>query len=72
METAQVLRIFIMTSIGFVVGLLSTPLMTNLLYRFKFGKSIRTSDAAPIMSAMHQKKSGTPTMGGVLIWFSVF
>ncbi len=71
METTQVLRIFIMTSVGFVLGLLSTPIMTSLLYKFKFGKSIRTSDAAPIMSAMHQKKTGTPTMGGVLIWFTV-
>lgn len=71
METAQVLRIFLMTSIGFVVALVATPLMTSLLYRFRFGKSIRTSDAAPIMSSMHEKKSGTPTMGGVLIWMTV-
>ena len=71
METAQVLRIFILTALGFVVGLLSTPIMTSLLYKFKFGKSIRSSDAAPIMSAIHKKKSGTPTMGGVLIWFTV-
>jgi phospho-N-acetylmuramoyl-pentapeptide-transferase len=70
METAEILRIFILTSVGFVVALLATPLMTNLLYKFRFGKSIRSSDAAPIMSAMHSKKSGTPTMGGVLIWFT--
>lgn len=70
METVEVLRIFIMTSIGFVVGLFATPLMTAWLYKYKFGKSIRTSNAAPIMSKLHAKKSGTPTMGGVLIWFT--
>lgn len=70
METVEILRIFIMTSVGFAVGLFATPLMTSWLYRYKFGKSIRSSDAAPIMSKLHAKKSGTPTMGGVLIWFT--
>lgn len=71
METVQVLRIFILTAVGFVVGLLSTPFMTKVLYKYRFGKTIRTSEAAPIMSAMHAKKSGTPAMGGVLIWMTV-
>lgn len=70
METTEVLRIFLMTSTGFVFALLATPLMTAWLYKYCFGKSIRASDAAPIMSSMHQKKSGTPTMGGVLFWFT--
>ena len=68
METAQILRIFILTSTGFVLGIFATPVMTAILYKYKFGKSIRTSDKAPIMSAIHKKKSGTPTMGGMLIW----
>lgn len=65
------LRIFILATIGFIVGILSTPFMTKVLYKYRFGKSIRSSDAAPIMSAMHSKKSGTPAMGGVLIWLTV-
>lgn len=71
METVQVLRIFILTSVGFVIALGATPLVTTMLYRFRFGKSIRTSNAAPIMSEMHKKKSGTPTMGGLLIWMTL-
>lgn len=71
METAQVLRIFILTAGSFILALASAPVLGAILYKFKFGKSIRSSDAAPIMSAMHQKKSGTPTMGGVIIWFTV-
>jgi phospho-N-acetylmuramoyl-pentapeptide-transferase len=35
------------------------------------GKQIRTSDKAPIFSQLHQKKSGTPSMGGILIWVTV-
>jgi phospho-N-acetylmuramoyl-pentapeptide-transferase len=71
METAEVLRIFILTSSSFVIGLIVAPFLSALLYKFSFGKSIRTSDDAPIMSALHAKKSGTPTMGGVLIWMTV-
>jgi len=34
-------------------------------------KQIRTSDTAPIFSKLHQGKSGTPTMGGIIIWGTV-
>lgn len=70
METAQVLRIFILTAGAFVLAIATAPVLGAILYKFRFGKSIRTSDDAPIMSAMHQKKSGTPAMGGVIIWFT--
>jgi phospho-N-acetylmuramoyl-pentapeptide-transferase len=36
--------------------------------RWRFGKQIRTSDEAPVFSALHQKKLGTPTGAGVIIW----
>lgn len=71
LETAQILRIFILTSSTFVIGMFLAPVVSSFLYKYRFGKSIRASEAAPIMSAMHQKKSGTPAMGGVLIWMSV-
>jgi phospho-N-acetylmuramoyl-pentapeptide-transferase len=48
-----------------------TPLLTHYLYKFKFGKQIRDDSKSPIFSALHQKKSGTPTMGGILIWVTV-
>jgi phospho-N-acetylmuramoyl-pentapeptide-transferase len=34
------------------------------------GKQIR-SEGAPIFNQLHQKKEGTPTMGGLLIWLTV-
>jgi phospho-N-acetylmuramoyl-pentapeptide-transferase len=48
-----------------------TPLWSNFLYRYRLGKSIRDAETAPVMAALHAKKSGTPTMGGVLIWGTV-
>ena len=46
-----------------VLGFLLIPLLT----RLKFGQSIR--DEGP---AWHQKKSGTPTMGGIIFIISAF
>ena len=51
-----------------MVALLWTPLLTNFLYKYQLGKKIRAADSAPIMSALHQAKAGTPTMGGLLVW----
>ena len=64
-------KILTLTTIAFVVAILWTPLLTNFLYRFKFGKSLRSKKQAPIFTKMHAKKAGTPTMGGVLIWGTV-
>lgn len=44
-----------------------TPALTHFLYKYRLGKQIRF-DGAPIFNSLHQKKEGTPTLGGVLIW----
>lgn len=56
----------------FVIALAMTPPLIRLLRRFKMGKSIREAVHAPIMNAFHKAKAGTPTMGGIVIWASVF
>ncbi|MFA6428302.1 MAG: phospho-N-acetylmuramoyl-pentapeptide-transferase [Candidatus Buchananbacteria bacterium] len=61
-------KTFFLTTLSFVLAVMWTPLLTHFLYKYKLGKQIRASEAAPIMSAIHQKKSGTPTMGGLLVW----
>ncbi len=48
--------------------MLWTPVLTNFLYRHKLGKQIRDEASAPVFAKLHKEKSGTPTMGGVLIW----
>lgn len=63
-----VIKIFFLTFLAFIVAIGWTPLLTHFLYKYKLGKQIRTSDKAPIYSGLHQKKSGTPVMGGALVW----
>ncbi len=66
-----IIKIFFLISISFVCAVAFTPLLTYFLYKYKLGKRIRSESSAPIMSKLHAKKSGTPTMGGILVWFTV-
>ncbi len=63
-----VIKVLSLTSLAFILAILWTPALTHFLYKYRLGKNIRSSSDAPIFSKLHQKKSGTPTMGGVLIW----
>jgi len=71
MLITEVVKIFFITTLAFTIAFLMTPLLTHFLYKFKLGKQIRDSKSAPIVSEMHKKKSGTPTMGGILVWLTV-
>ncbi|MFH1171565.1 MAG: phospho-N-acetylmuramoyl-pentapeptide-transferase [bacterium] len=67
-STTAITKIFLLATIAFVVTVCWTPLLTHFLYKYKLGKTIRVDPNTPIFSQMHQKKSGTPVMGGLLIW----
>lgn len=47
------------------------PRCIKKLYELKTGQSIRVEDC-PMLAQLHEKKKNTPTMGGVLILFSIF
>lgn len=49
-----------------LVGFLVMPFLIPLLYRLKFGQSIRQEGLQS-----HYKKSGTPTMGGFMLYISL-
>ncbi|MFD2170822.1 phospho-N-acetylmuramoyl-pentapeptide-transferase [Tumebacillus lipolyticus] len=49
------------TGVSFVIALLLAPLFIPFLRRLKFGQAIRAEGPQG-----HQKKAGTPTMGGVI------
>ncbi|MBS4198864.1 phospho-N-acetylmuramoyl-pentapeptide-transferase [Bacillus sp. FJAT-49732] len=51
---------------AFLITVLLSPIFIPFLRRLKFGQSIRIEGPKS-----HQKKSGTPTMGGILIVLSV-
>lgn len=65
-----ILEILLLGTVSFLTALAWTPLLTNFLYKYHLGKKVRDAASAPIMSALHQKKVGTPTMGGVLVWLT--
>lgn len=71
MEVFPVVKIFTLTAISFAVALAALPFWTRVLYRYKLGKQIRDAASAPIVSRLHAHKSGTPTMGGVIVWGAV-
>jgi phospho-N-acetylmuramoyl-pentapeptide-transferase len=58
--------LFFTILLGFLITVLLSPIFIPFLRRLKFGQSIR--DEGP---KSHQKKTGTPTMGGVMILFSI-
>ncbi|UOQ93082.1 phospho-N-acetylmuramoyl-pentapeptide-transferase [Halobacillus shinanisalinarum] len=58
--------LFITMALSFAVTVVISPIIIPYLKRLKFGQSIR--DEGP---ESHQKKSGTPTMGGVMILVAI-
>lgn len=60
---------------AFLLGLVLTPWFVRFLRRNKLGKQLRVETVdgreASIFRKYHEKKFGTPTMGGLLIWGSI-
>ena len=71
MEDFYLIRILILAATAFVFAILVTPILTKFLYKNKLGKQIRDAGETPIYTKLHAHKSGTPTMGGILIWATV-
>ena len=69
--TTNIMRVFAISAVAFVVAMAWTPILTRFLYKYKLGKQIREDANAPIYMSLHKKKAGTPTMGGLLIWVTV-
>ncbi|MBI4128922.1 MAG: hypothetical protein HY460_02615 [Parcubacteria group bacterium] len=61
------IRILVLTGFAFLFTIAWTPLWTYILFHYRLGKQIR-SEGAPIFARLHEKKAGTPTAGGVLVW----
>ena len=67
----NVVRIFLVATLAFFINLTITYFWTKVLYKhFRPGKEIE-KEGAPIFNALHRKKEGTPTMGGLPIWVTV-
>lgn len=71
LESFEIVRVLLLSAVAFVVAFAWAPLLIRLLQEWKMGKVIRTKGDAPIFAKLHEKKGGTPTMGGILIWGTV-
>jgi len=73
----DIIKIFIISTISFIIGIGITPVLTHYLYRYKAWKKKPREIAlgggkTVIFEKLHGKKEvGTPRMGGILIWTSV-
>jgi len=70
-DSSAVARVMTIAGTAFLAAFLLLPLWTAILRRLKIGKSIRSSEHAPVMAQMHRNKAGMPTMGGLVIWGTV-
>ncbi|EKE11981.1 MAG: hypothetical protein ACD_14C00052G0006 [uncultured bacterium] len=74
-EVVNVLKVLSTGLIAFILAFAITPLWTHLLYKYKLGIKIKSSDVngekLKFVSSLHAHKSGTPTMGGVIMWISI-
>jgi len=72
----DILKIFLPTTITFVIGLLIAPLISNFLYKHKCWKkksvAVTTDgEIASVSQKLHNdEERKTPRMGGILIWSS--
>jgi len=71
LKSFELVRVLLLSSVAFLFAFAWAPLLVQSLKKWKMGKSIRTSADAPVFAALHAKKQGTPTMGGILIWGTV-
>lgn len=53
-----------------IISIFLGPRFIKKLYELKIGQTIRAEDC-PLLGQLHEKKKDTPTMGGVLILFSM-
>ena len=73
----DVVKVFAPAAVSFFVGLAITPFLNrffhkNELWKKKAGKTALGGGETPIFNQLHANKdSGTPRVGGIVIWFSV-
>jgi phospho-N-acetylmuramoyl-pentapeptide-transferase len=71
----NILKVLMTGFVAFVLAFLITPLWTKILYKYKIGTKIKKCSVdgkeLTFVNKLHAGKEGTPTMGGVIVWFSI-
>ncbi|MEI7621734.1 MAG: phospho-N-acetylmuramoyl-pentapeptide-transferase [Candidatus Moraniibacteriota bacterium] len=74
-DVVNVFKILLTGILAFVLAFSIIPLWTHILYKYKIGIKIKSNDVngekLNFVSQLHAHKAGTPTMGGVIMWFSM-
>ncbi len=74
-EVLALAKIIVLSAGAFFLTMVLTPFWAHFLYKYKIGIKIKTKSVdgkkLAYIGKLHAHKSGTPTMGGVLIWGSV-
>ena len=65
------LRMLMASGTAFLIGFVLGPWLIALLRRLSFKQSFRTESEVGKLAELHSGKKDTPTMGGLLIFFSV-
>jgi phospho-N-acetylmuramoyl-pentapeptide-transferase len=74
----HLIQLFIPATVAFFIGIFITPILTHYLYKHemwkkKAGKIALDGNATPLFNELHKTREvGTPKMGGIIIWLSVF
>lgn len=63
-------RMILAAVTSLLVSIFLGPFFIRKLYELKIGQSIRKEEC-PLLGKLHEKKQNTPTMGGILILFSM-
>lgn len=72
----DIVKVFLPAVGAFVLGILSTPFLTDFLYKHKMwkkraGKTALDGSEASVFNELHKEKEvNTPRMGGIVIWLS--
>jgi phospho-N-acetylmuramoyl-pentapeptide-transferase len=64
-------RMIFASATALLLTILLGPRFIKKLYELKIGQSIRSVEEVPLLAELHGKKKDTPTMGGILILFSM-
>lgn len=71
----NILKVLVTGMFAFILAFLLTPLWTNILYKKKLWRQAKETtvdgQVATVVGFLHRNKTGTPSMGGVIVWVSV-
>ena len=74
-EVLNVLKIMVTGLLAFILAFSITPIWTKILYKYKIGIKIKENSVdgkkLTYINKLHADKSGTPTMGGLIVWVAV-